>query len=243
MKKIIMLAALLTGGQICFPQFNDSTHYYINYASTGVFNKTNDNNSFVLHDALKFNYSRRGLAINTTNAWIYGEQQSHLTNNDYSTGLDFDLNKSLRHFYYWGLVNYVSSYSLKINSQFQTGLGIGYDLIDGKNALLLISDGILYDKSDLNTAVLGHIRYETSRNSFRIKYRWVIQDRVVLTGSHFYQQSLSSGSDYIIISSAAASIRIKKWLSFNVAENYNKLNRTGRQNLLITYGLLFERFF
>ena len=94
--------------------------------------------------------------------------------------------KSERHIYYWGLVNYEKSYSLKTNFRFQTGGGIGYYLIDRKDLVLQLSNGLLYEKSDLFDSETSSFDYETWRNSFRIKIRIVaIKDLVIIESSDF----------------------------------------------------------
>ncbi len=38
----------MSGHIIVHSQYNDSVHYYVNYASAGIINKTNDGSSYVL---------------------------------------------------------------------------------------------------------------------------------------------------------------------------------------------------
>ncbi|NOT77327.1 MAG: DUF481 domain-containing protein [Cyclobacteriaceae bacterium] len=228
----------------CFSQFNDSTHYYFSYASTGSINKTNAGNSYLLSNFLKFNISKDKIEVNTNNSWVYGQQQATVTNNDYSSSLDFNYLKNQQRLYYWGLLNYDISYSLKINNRFQGGLGIAYSFVNTKNAHLIISDGFLYETGDLIDPELGNVVYNTFRNSLRIKFRWDIKDElIVIDGSDFYQPSLSSGTDYVIKSNTNLHIKIKKWLSFTTSITYNRLSLNSRENLLITYGLRAEKYF
>ena len=230
---------------ICAParaQFNDSTFYHVNYTSTGVLNKTNDNNSFVLTNALKFNVSKKSVTMNFNNSWLYGKQRSSLTNNDFSSTLDFNLFKTLPHFYYWGLGSFDKSYSLKINQRIQGGLGAAYNVIEKKNAFLGISNGILYEKSDLQAAN-GKDVYETFRNSFRLRFRWVIRDLLVLDGTNFLQNSLSRNDDYIVKAVNNVSVKLTTWFSLTASFNYNKINRTQRESLLMTYGLTMDKYF
>jgi hypothetical protein len=227
-------------------QFNDTTNYYVNYSSTGIINKTNGGSSYVLNNNLRFSISRKRVSVNTTNAWIYGRQQSNLTNNDFSSGLDFNVyNKGTRRrFYYWGLGIYESSFSLKIHHRLQTGAGIGYNVIDRPNVVVILSDGILYEKSDLYTGneIFGN-DYETFRNSFRLKYRWLIWNNIVFEGTDFIQHSLSDRKDYILRLNANLSIKLQKWLSFTTSVTYNKLTSTRRENLLLNFGLTVEKYF
>jgi hypothetical protein len=234
---------LATASFDTYSQFNDSTHYYLRYGATGIINNTDDGRSYLLNNAITFNIHKKKVAMNSSSAWIYGRQDDALTNNDFSTGLNFDVLKELQRFYYWGLANFTTSYSLKINYQFQTGVGIGYNLSNKKDLEIVISDGILYEASDLESDVTGRDIYTTLRNSLRLKHRWIINKVVVFEGSHFWQPSLFKFNDYIIRSAATLSVRLKKWLSVTTAVNYNKLSRTQRENLLINFGLTAERYF
>lgn len=244
MKQILFSVAWVMIHITCIAQFNDTTNYYFNYASTGTINKTNDGNSYVLNNALRFTLYKKNFSINTFNSWIYGKQQHQLANNDFSSTLDFDLFKTDRHIYYWGLVNYEKSYSLKIDHRLQTGLGIGYYVIDRKNFVFQVSDGILYEKNDLENAEgLTNTGYETYRNSLRLKFRIVYDDIITLENIDFLQHSLTDRKDYIIKSTTTLSVKLVKWLSVTLALNYNKLNVTHRENLLLNYGLTVSRYF
>jgi hypothetical protein len=225
-------------------QFNDTTNYYFRHSSTGIINKTNDRDAFVLNNNLRFSLYKKNISINTNNSWIYGEQQRTVSNNDFSSTLDFDLYKSLKHIYYWGLLNYEKSLSLGIHNRLQAGLGIGYYVIDRENFVLQLSDGILYETSELYTQEgVTNPDYETYRNSFRLKFRVVLRDAVTLDGVDFIQHSLSSRKDYIIRSNTNLSVKLYKWISITVSVNYNKLNETRRENFLLNYGLTMEKYF
>lgn len=225
-------------------QFNDTTNYYVNFASTGIVNKTNNRNAFVLNNNFKFSLYKKNASANITQSWIYGKQSDVLTNQDFSSALDFSLFETFEHFYYWGLGTYEKSFSLKINHRSQAGLGIGYNIIDRKNSLVVISDGILYEKSDLfDNAEAGNNEYETYRNSFRLKFRFLIGDIISIDGVDYLQHSLSDRSDYIIRSNTNVSLKLLRWLSFTTSLTYNKLSRTGRENLLINLGVTMERYF
>jgi hypothetical protein len=147
-----------------------------------------------------------------------------------------------KHFFYWILANYTSSYSLKILSQMQTGAGVAYSFFDTTNAYLNISDGILDEKGDLFIDTLRD-RYNTFRNSLRIVFRFTLRDIFIFEGQSFFQNSLSNISDYIIKSNLALTIRLKKWLGLTAGFNYNKFYRTARENLFFNYGLRFEKYF
>ncbi|MEO6915363.1 MAG: DUF481 domain-containing protein [Chitinophagaceae bacterium] len=242
MKSITLLTWFILAGISARSQFNDSTFYHVNYTSTGVLNRTNDNNSYVLTNGLKFNVGRKDVTMNLTATWLYGEQQQVLTNNDFSSALDFNLYRTIPHFYYWGLATFDKSYSLKINQRLQAGLGGAYNAIDRKNAFLGFSDGVLFEKSDLQQPT-GRDDYQTFRNSFRLRFRWVIRDLLILDGTNYLQNSLSKGDDYIIKAVDNVSVKLTTWFSLTASFNYDKINRTKRESLLMTYGVTFDTYF
>lgn len=224
-------------------QFSDSTHYYIKYASTGSINRTNDGSAYLLNNELAFKVNKKRIELNAGAGYIYGQQNNDLTNNDVSASLHFNLYSESRRFYYWGLTNYDKSHSLKINNRFQGGLGAAYDVIKQPQAVLNLSDGILFENSDLFLEDTIRDVYHTFRNSFRVYYKWTIKSIIVLEGTHFLQQSLTEGKDFIIKSNSALSVKLRSWLAITAALGYNKVNRTGRENLLMNYGLTVEKYF
>ncbi len=224
-------------------QFNDSTHYYTNYTSTGTINKTRDASSYILSNALKFSVKKKSAVVNSSSSWLYGYQQHTLTNNDFSSSLDFNLYKTWPHFYYWGLGHFDKSYSLKINNRWQGGLGGAYNIADKPNTSINISEGILYESSDIKLNDSTNAVYKTFRNSLRIRYRLVIRNIIILDGLNLFQNSLSYKSDYIINSTNSLSLKLRKWLSLTTAATYNRIQRTQSENLLITFGLSAEKYF
>lgn len=226
-----------------YTQFNDSTYYHVSYAATGTYNKTDGNRSYIFNNALGFEINKKDVSFNSSNSWVYGESQTGVTNNDFSSSLNFDLFRTVRTWYYWGLASYTSSYSLDIHNQFQIGAGIGYNAIRKKNAELVISDGILFETSNLYNPLPGKTTYVTARNSLRIKYRWVILNSIVLDGMHFWQPALNSLSNYIVKSTGNLSVTLNKWLSLTTSVTYNRFNQTHRENLLINFGLTFQKYF
>ena len=239
-----ILTLILTSLYTCaFAQFNDTVNYHLHAGATGTINQTESSNAYVFDNNLGFSIKKKELALNSANDWIYGMQQNVQTNNDYTSTLDFDLYKTLPHFYYWGLGNYTTSYSLKINSQYQVGAGVAYNLIDKKTMMLNISDGILYEGSDIILPDTTRDVYNTYRNSFRLSFKWNVKDRISFHAMGYYQNSFSSGSDYIVRANAGLDIKLYKWLVFTTAFTYNRFNRTQKENTLFTYGLTIDRFF
>jgi hypothetical protein len=240
MKTLDLLAAFLLC-QTSFAQFSDSTHHYIGLIASGSANQTDDGNSYLLNNALKFGVKKKSISLNATNSWVYGKQNEGLTNNDFSSSVDFNIFQTPQ-FYYWGLANYNTSVSLKINNQLLTGLGLAYSVIESKNAYLNFSDGILYDKSDLYLQDTIRDVYDTFRNSFRVSFRFALKELAVLDGSSYIQNSLNYKNDYIIRSNVNLSFKIRKWLSLTTSLNYNRINRTQRENMLVSYGLKAEKY-
>jgi hypothetical protein len=230
---------LLVICQACYAQYNDTTHYHVTLSSTGSINKTDDNTAYLLNNALNFGIQKKAVYLSASNSWVYGQQNKTLTNNDFSSVLFFNLYKTFPHFYYWGLANYNTSYSLKISNQLLAGAGVAYNLLDKDNARLNLSDGVLYDKSDL----LTNLNYHTYRNSFRLQFHFAVKDVVTIDGSNFLQSSFNDGNDYIIRSTTTIGLKLRKWISLTTALNYNKMNITNSDNLIFTYGLTLDKFF
>ncbi|ACU63235.1 DUF481 domain-containing protein [Chitinophaga pinensis] len=243
MKYVFALLLILTTFTTASAQFSDSVHYYGKFASMGSINTTQDGRAYLLNNSFKVGVSKKKISLNGSGGWIYGQQDGTLTNNDFASALDFSLFRSVRQIYYWGLATYDKSYSLKINDRFQGGAGIAYNLLDSKKAYLSLSDGLLFETSNLFLEDTIPDIYHTFRNSFRLLYKFVIHDIVVIDGAHFLQNSLSLGRDFNIKSTSNLSILLNKWLSITATLTYNKLNRTGRENLLFNYGLTVEKYF
>jgi hypothetical protein len=243
MHKCFLLISALLCGHAALAQFSDTTHYHVTFNASGTGNRTRDGSSYLLNNGLRFEMKKKEISLNASNSWVYGESNQALTNNDYSSSVDFNLYKSIPHAYYWGLANYNTSYSLKINSQLLTGLGVAYSIYDRPNAYLNVSDGVLYDLSDINTSDTTRELYHTYRNSLRIQFHFVIRDLITLDSGNFLQNSLTRKGDYILRTSFALGFKISNWLSLNSSLAYNKIARTDSENLLLTYGLKLEKFF
>ena len=123
------------------------------------------------------------------------------------------------------------------------GLGVAYSILDLPAAYLNVSDGVLVDHTDLDLTNGITDQYETLRNSFRINYKFVVARNLVFNGSNFLQSSLSNSSDYIIRSTNSINFKINKWLNLTSQLDYNRMNRNKRDNLMLSYGLTFERYF
>lgn len=239
MKFILFWILLFAGLGSIKAQYTDSTTYHLVLSAAGSINKTNSDVAYLLNNSLNFGIKRKSIVLNTSNTWLYGKQNQDLSNNDFSSTLNFNLYKTLPHFYYWGLLNYNTSYSLKINHQLLAGLGIAYNIVDKENFYINISNGILYDKSNL----LANEIYHTYRNSLRVQYRISIKELIVFDGNNFLQSSFDRKEDYIIRSVNKLGIKLRKWITLNTSLNYNKMNITNRENLNLTYGLTLDKYF
>ncbi|PUZ22578.1 DUF481 domain-containing protein [Chitinophaga costaii] len=242
MRSLLVLLLLLMGHTLQ-AQYNDSTHYYFRYASTGSINSTDEGHAYLLNNALKVGVKKTNFTMNGSASYIYGQQNRSITNNDFASAIDFNYKSSLPGLYYWGLASYEKSVSLKINDRLQSGVGVAYGLLDTKTSMLNISDGILYEKSDLFLNDTIRDVYHTFRNSFRLQYRFSIHDIVIIDGSNFYQNSLQHGDDYIIKSVNNLSVKLRKWLLITASMAYNRSSRTGKENLLFNYGFTIEKYF
>jgi hypothetical protein len=235
---IIFNSTTITHGQ-----FSDSVHHMINISLSGNFNRTNDGVTYLLNNGLKYSLRKKTFVMNSTSAWVYGNTPEKLTNNDFISTLDFNFYKTFPHFYYWGLVNFTSSYSLKIKEQLQTGLGAAYKIIDKESMVFSISDGILFERSNIIQEDQTELQYQTFRNSFRLLLYLKYKELLTFNGTGFYQPSLTYGGDFIVTANASLNIRVWKWLSFSTAVTYNNVSRTQSENVQFTYGLVAERFF
>jgi hypothetical protein len=240
---LLGLMSIFVVSGTAYGQFNDSINHYIYIGSTGTFSKTNDLNSFVLANNVKFTVSKKRLSFHTANSWVYGEQSDVKSNNDFSGLAEFDFLKNQKRIYYWGNGTFDKSYSLKIDYRYQLGAGIGFNIVKSDKLLLNITDGFLYETGNLQDKDLGERDYDIWRNSARFRYRWVVQDIVILDGFVLYQPSISTRNDMIFKTATTLSIKVRKWLSLSSAFTYNEISLTNRRNLIVTYGVVMERFF
>lgn len=225
-------------------QFNDTIDYYLGANLAGNINKTTGSVNYLFNNGLKFGIQKDKIAFNTSNNWLYGENAGKLVNNDFVSSTDFNIyHKKKARFNYWGLINYTSSYSLKIKDQIQAGAGIAYKLIDKEAMMLRLSDGLLYENSNIviNDST-GQI-YNTIRNSLRIQFRYKFKKSVSFESAAYWQPSLTLPDDNIVNITAGLNLKLLKWLSFTSKLNYINISRTQRENMLITYGIIIEQYF
>ena len=225
-------------------QYDDTAVYYLKANLTGVYNKTNTTESFLTNNSLRFSVSKKNTICNVFGNWVYGEQKTGLTNNDINVSADYNVYNRKQVFFLWGYGAYDNSYSLKLDSRVQVGKGIGYDVLKSSIFSLSLSDGIIYEYNNYAPSTDPiYNDFQTFRNSFRVKYLLYINKVVKLRGSNYWQQSFQTESDYILKFTNTLEFKIKKWLSLTIATTYNKINRTSRENFLLTYGFTFDKSF
>ncbi|RYE36719.1 MAG: DUF481 domain-containing protein [Sphingobacteriales bacterium] len=244
MKSIFLIIAFsIAASHFTFGQFNDSTHYYFTFNGSGNINKTQSSDAYVLNNGFKFSVRDKKVVLNFNSGWLYGKQNAKLTNNDYSSSLDFNLSQDETGLYYWGLGNYTTSYSLKIINQLQSGMGAAYTFVANDKHELNISNGIIYETSTIRLTDSTTESYQTFRNSLRLHFKYSIGKALVIDGLGFLQNSLNYKNDYIIKANSSLSFKINKWLSLNTVLRYNQIEKTQRQNLLLSYGFKAETYF
>lgn len=224
-------------------QSPDSAKYSLHYAATGIINNTQATSSYVFNQVLQTEYNKSKFAVTTFASWIYGKQKKLLSNNDFSSAVDVNYKFGNTKLVAWTLGTFDKSYSLKVNSRFQFGSGLSYDLIANEKMRINISDGILHETSNLKLSDTADTRFSTWRNSLRLKYRFAFGNIFTINGLHFLQNSFSLKEDYITKTNVALSLRLYKWLSFTTALTYNKVNRLKTENTLVTLGLSVDKNF
>ena len=241
--KIFLFSLFIVSLLPASAQFNDSINYHLRIATTGSLNRTNEGDAYLLNNGLGFNINKRKVTLNTNAGWVYGQLNHTLTNNDFSAATDMDFLKKVSKLYYWALVNFESSYSLKTKYRFQPGAGIGYRFVDTIDKVFTVSDGILFEMASLTDATFGNEKYQTIRNSLRVKYHFVIGKLITIDGSDFWQPSLLSFKDYILKFGNSLSFKLREWLYLTSVISYNRISRTDSENLLFTFGITLDRYF
>ena len=74
-----------------------------------------------------------------------------------------------------------------------------------------------------------------------MRYRW--RQLLTFESTSYAQHALGDGADYILRSNNSVNLKLRKWLALTGAVAYNKVSRTGRENLLLTFGVTLEGWF
>lgn len=234
---------LISFGHCAYAGFDDSTHYRASFSATGNFNKTNDGLTMLYNNMARFSTKFDNLLLNSSGNWLYGKNPEKVSNNDWNATMDFNFLRPKSNFYYWGLFNYTSSLSLNVNQQFQSGVGAAYSYGDNTDFYFSISDGIIFEFSDININDTDRVMYQTFRNSLRIKAEYKYKEIIKASAVAFHKPSLTYKNDFILTADAGVQVKLWKWLNFKTSVNYNKVSRTNKENMSFTYGLVAEHFF
>jgi hypothetical protein len=226
-------------------QYSDSVHYNLRFSGTGILNRTDNSQSYLLTNALRFGARLRKVDLNAGANYLYGQQDGNLKNNDFNSTVDVNIRgRFIPRLYYWGLGSFEKSYSLRVNNRTQAGGGLAYSIVDRGDSLFInLSDGVLYEYSDLQTSDTSQTFSSIARNSFRLRMRYRLAQRLTFESTSFVQHSLQDGSDYILRSNNSLNLKLRKWLSLTSALTYNKVSRTGKENLLLTFGITLDGWF
>ncbi len=226
-------------------QYSDSVHYNLKFSSTGVLNRTDNSESYLLTNVLRFGVRIKEMDLNASANYLYGQQDNSLKNNDFNSALDYNIRSRLApRMYYWGLGSYEKSYSLKVNDRVQAGGGLAYSILDQGDSLFVnLSDGILYEYSGLRLGDTVNVQSSIARNSLRLRLRYRWRQRLIFESTSFLQNSLADGSDYILRSNNSVNLKLRKWLALTGALTYNRVSQTNKENLLITFGVTLEGWF
>ncbi len=246
MKQVALLLVGILTFKCLNAQSKDST-YFIRYGLTGIINRTNEASSYTIANDLNFNAKKKKVVLNSSSSWVYGQQQKRLTNNDFTTAVDviryFKENPAERKFYYWVHTAYETSFSLRVNSRLQSGAGGAWNIMKTDTLAINLSDGILYESTNLKVSETSNDVYSTFRNSFRLRFRYTLNKKITIESISLLQNSLSQKTDYIISSNTMLSFKLLDWVSLKSSLQYNKVNRNKRENLFITFGLTAEKYF
>jgi hypothetical protein len=225
-----------------FAQFNDSTRYYLGYSLTGSYNKNHLNTSFVLSNSLQFKHKAEDLLYNLNLRHVLGKQQYRTVNNDF-TGL-FDVNRFLFFpgFYTWGLASYSSLFSVNVDHQVQIGAGIAYNLVNKKRFKLNLSDGIIYDFSQIRVSDSIPLTYGTYRNSVRLQVKLFVKEFFTLQSAVYVQHSLKTSHDMIIRGEGELILHLSDVIKGNMKVQYNQFSLTEQKSLFITWGILLNKY-
>lgn len=243
-KKIILPFVFGSAFSFARAQFSDSIHHYIVYSTTGIINNTNNSRAYLVSNAVQYRIRKQKRSLNLSSSYIYGKQQRRKSNDDFTVTMDFNLfPKDSSRLYYWGLLNYDKSFSLNIVSRMQAGLGAAYNFFNDEKRFINLSDGILYEYSNVKLNDSTNDKRNLARNSLRLRYRFQIQKIIVINGTNLLQTAFGNSEDYIVKLDNSINLMLRTWLSFKLAFNYNRNNLSDRENMLITLGLSAEKYF
>lgn len=257
MKQIMIAAGLLFSFSTLYniqSSAQDIKPHKIDLSATGSLNKTADDLINIYNTNLRYNYVIQNAEFNANTKWVYGSKSSGLSNNDVNVTVDGNLyHDQKKHFNSWVLGAFTSSYSLNIYSQFQAGAGLAYKIVflekkqeSIKNAdtvrytdilSLRISDGIIYEQSNVINSEANQELYNVFRNSLRMQLVARAWNKVELRGTFFWQPNLQNITDRNILTDVSLGLKISNSIKFDTRFGYNFISRTAKENLTFTYGI------
>ncbi|MBB1286949.1 DUF481 domain-containing protein [Flavisolibacter sp. BT320] len=243
MRRVLFILPCLLGGIFARAQFNDSITQHLQFSASGNLNRSTNATAYLLTHGARYSIRNKRTTLNAAATWLYGQLGSRLTNNDFTTTTDFNVYRDSSKLYYWTLANFTSSYSLRIRNQVQAGVGAAYNFVNTPVAWLNLSEGILYEASNLATAEPAKNQYQTFRNSLRLAYKFVVKNTLTFSGTNFWQPALGNGEDYTVRTSNSIGLKLNTWISVATTLGYNRFNQTRAENLLFTYGIMVEKYF
>jgi hypothetical protein len=224
-------------------QESDTLYQYLNLTTTGTYNETEINRSYLFSNSLNYRIKKNKIESDLQSRWLFGKEQQQLINNDLYNSFNLNWYKFSPNFNYWLLFNYNNIFSLKVNNQIQYGVGVAYDLIHEADLNFNISDGLINEHSDIYLMDTLRTAYQVLRNSLRLQLKINFGERFRFSSVSFLQSSLKNENDYILKEESILSYKLKKWLSLMARFTYDRMNHIGRENLFMTYGLTFEKHF
>lgn len=242
--KIVATLILLLGTIHSLKANEDSLRHEIHANFSGTINQTSEGSVYQLTHTLNYGYKQERMTFNARAGMIFGQSLGNLTNRDFNVGSDINVFwDDAKKWYAWGLGNGINSYSLKINHQFQVGGGLAWNAIDEKHISLNISDGLVYEQSEIISGEGELINYSTLRNSMRINFRYTWKEAITFRTTNYWQPSLTVANDNIITSNTELQIKLWKWVHINSKLQYNMISRTEKENIIFSYGLSLQHRF
>lgn len=143
--------------------------------ATGNMNMTTTDKVYLFNQQINYQYEIHNYEFNAFAKWVYGTKKEGLTNNDFSSGIDANYYlDDPKKFNAWILGNFISSHSLGILNEVQTGVGLAYKILDYdpdflKSIYFRLSNGIIYENSNYYAQEGEQKHYSTIRNSLRVQ--------------------------------------------------------------------------
>ncbi len=210
--------------------------------ANGSLNITPLDRVYLLNNQIGYSFTKDRVELNSNAKWIYGFNNSGLVNNDFTGTLDGNFfHDTEKRFNSWILGSFVSSYSLRIISEYQGGAGVAYLFFDDKKNKtfnLKISNGLIIEESHFYNPENIQSNYNILRNSLKVNFKLLmLNKRITMESATMWQPALNKANDYNFRTSATLNIPIWEFLSLQTRYEYNFITRTQRENTLLNYGI------